>query len=61
MFSNQANFSALLKGGESIKVSKVLHKAVIEVNEVGTEAAAATGIYIHSFLIKLPPFINFHC
>lgn len=42
MFTDNANFSALLTGGGNYKISKVLHKAVIEVNEVGTEAAATT-------------------
>lgn len=43
MFSSQANLSGLLKNGRRIQVDTVIHKAFIEVNEKGAEAAAATG------------------
>lgn len=44
MFSDSADLSGLLASNEQTKVSKVIHKAVIEVNEEGSEAAATTGI-----------------
>jgi serpin B len=43
MFEDNAEFDDMLEGNEPLKVSEVIHKAFIEVNEEGAEAAAATG------------------
>jgi len=49
MFSNSAEFDNLLESSEQLKVSEVVHKAFIEVNEEGAEAAAATGKILMKF------------
>ncbi len=42
-FSNKAEFSGMT-GDDTLKIDKVIHKAMIEVQEGGTEAAAATAV-----------------
>jgi len=42
MFTLETNFSNIVEDGE-LYVSKVLHKAYIDVDKNGTEAAGVTG------------------
>jgi len=52
-FTDRADFTRLFEEKYGLMISKVIHKAVIEVNEEGTEAAAITGVEVS--LTSLPP------
>jgi len=54
-----ADFSGIT-GDKSLKISAVLHKAFVEVNEEGTEAAAATAVIMTRALEIKPSFIADH-
>ena len=45
-FSAEADFRGLTSTEEDLTISKVIHKAVIKLNEEGTEAAAATAVVV---------------
>lgn len=58
---SKADFSGITSDPNGLYISKVVHKAVVEVNETGTEAAAATGVIMMTRCAMILEPANFIC
>jgi serpin B len=54
VFTPQADFSGMT-GSKDLYINAVIHKAFVDVNEEGTEAAAATAVTMRMTAIAAPP------
>jgi len=58
-FSDHADFTPMSVRGKELDISRVLQKTFVDVNEEGTEAAAATVVGIQLTSLQLPLTVRF--
>jgi serpin B len=51
---DRANFSKMVQSDEQVAINRVKHKTFVEVNEEGTEAAAATSVEVTVTSVQVP-------
>ncbi|MDR0634929.1 MAG: hypothetical protein LBF91_08130 [Azoarcus sp.] len=52
-FSKAAEFTGILQNSPPLKIDRVLHKALLRIDEQGTEAAAATSIALRAMSMRI--------
>lgn len=60
IFTNEAQFGELIDSREPVRVSKVIHKAYLDVSEKGTQVSGATGVMFYLDSLTPPKTVNVH-